>query len=62
MERKDFNFLTPIEFNIHSTEPPKMIRKKEKEQQDAFLLKQKRLEEEAYLRQLLNNSKNSFIQ
>lgn len=61
MEKKDFNFITPVQVNINSSELPKIIRKKEKDQLSAFLLQQKRKEEDWYLSQLLKNSNNSSI-
>jgi hypothetical protein len=62
MEKKDFNFVTPVQININSSELPKIIRKKDKEQLNAFLLQQKRKEEDLYLSQLLKNNTSSSIQ
>jgi hypothetical protein len=56
MERKDFNFLSPVEINIHSTEIPRLIRKKEKQDGDAFLLQQKRREEEWFIKKFLQHN------
>jgi len=60
MEKKDFNYLSPVEINIYSNKPPSLIyakkTKKEQDQAVAFLLEKKRKEAKWYIEQFLKNN------